>query len=81
MDKLIQQIFEENERKLRDGNQKEMTDVIYDTLMGCTRYPQFDTEKVTEFERGVTSETDSKNGVIRFGYMGHEYKVSVELVK
>lgn len=79
---LLEQIFRESNEKLTTGDKAEMTNVIFDTLMGSTRYPQFDTDKLTSIdEDNNTGECDAKKGMIRFGYMGHEYKINIELVK
>jgi hypothetical protein len=79
---LLEQIFRESNEKLTTGDKAEMTNVIFDTLMGNTRYPQFDTDKITLIDDDNTEgECDAKKGIIRFGYMGHEYKINIELVK
>jgi hypothetical protein len=78
---LLKQIFKETEKGLTLGSRKEMTNVIYDTFVGNKRYPQFDSEKLTEIDEGNVAECDAKRGIIRFGYMGHEYKINIELVK
>ena len=81
---LIEQIAKESKEKLKKGNRKEMTDVIYDTLVGNTQFPQFDYAKTTPISDRcyeTHSEVDGMIGMIRFGYMGHEYKLTCELVK
>jgi hypothetical protein len=78
---LIEQIFRESNEKLTTGDKAEMTDVIFDTLMENTRFPQFDTNKITLIDDYTEGECDAKKGIIRFGYMGHEYKINIELVK
>lgn len=72
---------------------QEITDIIYDTLFGNTQYPQFDIDEVTPLysiygeddnydESDIpTQEVDAKKGIIRFGYMGAEFEVTVKQLK
>lgn len=68
---------------------EEITNIIYDTLFGNTQYEQFDLDEVTPIysEYGdddnyseddiPTQEVDAIEGIIRFGYMGKEFEVTV----
>ena len=70
-------------------NREEITNIIYDTLFGNTQYEQFDLDEVTpiysEYEDDdnyleddiPTQEVDARKGVIRFGYMGKEFELTV----
>ena len=68
---------------------EEITNIIYDTLFGNTQYEQFDLDEVTPIysEYGdddnyseddiPTQEVDAIEWIIRFGYMGKEFEVTV----
>ena len=74
-------------------NVQEMSDIIYDTLFGNTQFPQFDYNQVTPIyslygdddnydESDIpTQEVDSSAGIIRFGYHGTEFEVTVREVR
>lgn len=74
-------------------NVQEMSDIIYDTLFGNTQFPQFDYNQVTPIyslygdddnydESDIpTQEVDSSAGIIRFGYQGTEFEVTVREVR
>lgn len=57
-------------------DEKEMTNIIYDTLMGNKGkvYPQFDPNKVKE------QEVDAGTGIISFEYDGSYFIVKVDQV-
>ena len=67
----------------------DMTNIIYDTLFQNTQYLQFDPDLVTPLyseyggddnyteEDIPTQEVDAPKCVIRFGYMGKEFEVTV----
>lgn len=81
-EELLQQIHNESKPKLLKGDATEMTDIIYDTLFGNTRFPQFDTENMTPIDDyGDCQECDGRQKYIRFGYLGHEYRIKIELVQ
>jgi hypothetical protein len=69
-----QTIFETCEENLLKGSAEEMTNVIYDTLMGNTDYPQFDVSEV-EFQ-----DCDEPNREMWFQYKGFNYKLEVSLL-
>lgn len=68
---------------------EDMSNIIYDTLFQNTQYLQFDPDHVTPLysEYGgddnyseydiPTQEVDAHKGVIRFGYDGQEFEVTV----
>lgn len=68
----------------------EMANIIYDTLFENTQYPQFDPNCATPIysEYGndsnytemdmPTQEVDARMGVIRFGYNGKEFEITVK---
>ena len=69
----------------------EMTNIIYDTLFENTQYELFDTTRVTElgdyaedenYAEGEipTQEVDPGKGIIRFGYDGSEFELTVRKV-
>ena len=70
----------------------EMTNIIYDTLFENTQYEQFDMNLVTGLfsEYGdddnyteddiPTQEVDARKGIIRFGYDGSEFEVTVRKI-
>ena len=72
---------------------QEMSDIIYDTLFGNTQFPQFDYNQVTPIyslygdddnydESDIpTQEVDASAGIIRFGYQGTEFEVTVREVR
>ena len=51
---------------------KELTNVIYDTLMQNTQHPQFNLECVD------CSEVNAGYGIITFEYDGAEYQLTVQ---
>ena len=71
----------------------EMSNIIYDTLFANTQFPQFDPDEVTPIyslygdddnydESDIpTQEVDPSEGIIRFGYQGTEFEVTVREVK
>ena len=64
----------------------EMSDILYDTLFGNTQYPQFDTALLTPLYSRYGEETtdydihevDARKGIIRFGYAGKEFELTVK---
>lgn len=70
----------------------DMTNIIYDTLFENTQYEQFDTNLVTGLFRDYgnddnyseddipTQEVDPRKGIIRFGYDGSEFEVTVRKI-
>jgi len=52
--------------------QKEVTDLIYDTLMKNTMHPQFNPDKIEN------QEVDADIGRISFDYYGRKFDVWVE---
>ena len=81
-EKLLEEIKSESKLKLLKGDASEMTDIIFDTLFGNTRYPQFDIDKTTPIdEQGDCQACDGRRQYIRFGYCGHEYRMEIKLVK
>lgn len=84
MSKELNAIHIYSKNILEEGNRDEMTDVIYDTLFQNTQYPQFDINKTTPLSDDAYEEhqsVDKKKGIIKFGYCGHEYKLTCELIK
>jgi hypothetical protein len=73
-------------------NAQEMSDIIYDTLFQNTQWPQFNPDDVTPLysEFGdddnytesdmPTQYVDSHAGIIRFGYDGAEFEVTVRQI-
>ncbi len=71
-------------------NREEITNIIYDTLFDNPLYEQFNLDKVTPIysEYGdddnyseddiPTQEVDARKGIIRFGYMGKEFELTVK---
>ena len=71
----------------------DMTNIIYDTLFENTQYEQFDPNQVTELFREYgddenyteddipTQEVDPRKGIIRFGYDGTEFEITVRQVQ
>jgi hypothetical protein len=53
-------------------NAKELTDIIYDTLMQNTQFPQLDLADV-EFQ-----EVDASLGRILFEYQGSSYQLTIQ---
>ena len=73
-------------------SQYEMTDIIYDTLFENTQYEVFDITRVTELSDYAadenysdgeipTQEVDASKGLIRFGYDGNEFELTVRKVQ
>ena len=64
----------------------EMANILYDTLFGNTQYPQFNADLVTplysiygeETTDYDTQEVDATKGIIRFGYAGKEFELTVK---
>lgn len=64
----------------------EMSNIIYDTLFRNTQWPQFNPELVTplysryepELAEYNTQEVDARKGIIRFGYAGKEFELTVK---
>ena len=54
-------------------NAKELTNVIYDTLMQNTQFPQLNLDDV-EFQ-----EVNASHGIIRFEYQGTSYRLTLQL--
>lgn len=73
-------------------DREEITNIIYDTLFGNTQYEQFDFDAVTPIyskygdddnysEDDIpTQEVDARKGIIRFGYDGSEFEVTVRKI-
>ena len=84
MDRFLDAIHTYSKDALNKGNRDEMTAIIYDTLFQNTQYPQFDIEKTTPLPDDVYEShqsVDQGKGIIRFGYCGHEYKLTCKLIK
>ena len=71
----------------------EMSNIIYDTLFANTEFTQFDPDEVTPIyslygdddnydESDIpTQEVDPSKGIIRFGYQGKEFEITVRKIK
>lgn len=71
---------------------EDMTNIIYDTLFENTQYEQFDVDAVTGLYRDYgdddnysedtipTQEVEARKGIIRFGYDGSEFEVTVKKI-
>lgn len=68
-------------KQLKKGSAEEMSDVLFDTLFGNTKFPQFNLDNLSEIYEGVQHEVDRKKKIIEFGYLGHHYRINIELVK
>lgn len=81
---LIKQIRTESERKLKEGNAQEMAEIIFDTLFHNNQFPIFDLEKEAPVVNEGGEEWESylvpNNGEMFIGYMGHSYKVTVDMI-
>ena len=75
MNPAIEQIHSDSGILLQEGSSSEMTNLIYDTLMGNHDYPKFDATQVDE------QECDATNNCITFVYLGHQYKISVTRIQ
>lgn len=74
-------------------NKKEMANIIYDTLFENTQFEQFDTLKVSplvsiygeddnyDADSLPTQEVDASEGIIRFGYMGKEFEITIKEIE
>lgn len=68
-------------KQLEKGSAEEMSDLIFDTLFGNTNFPQFDLNYLSDIYEEVQHEVNRKEKTIEFGYLGHHYRINIELVK
>lgn len=78
----LKEIAKESKEKLTNGNVAEMGSVIYDTLFQNKHFPQLKLNNLTPLPDSVygdEQEVNTTTGVIRFGYLGHVYKVDITM--
>lgn len=77
-DELMAEIKRNNEEGIKNGSAKEFSDILFDTIMGNTRYPNINPDLIDDAE---DNEVDSNAHWMTINYGGHKYKISVELVE